>query len=387
MNSFQYGFYDELSKIASHRRLRYAKRHKKTASLTLGTIAGLGALSHLGVNTAVKKFHHTKPMRRMREDQLATGLSRAITGAPQSTKAGFGKVLIGPEMWANQDAGAALRPMLSKMSRRQQYKWLKKLRRAVQQDPKLAKLPLFEDAPGAINQLFKQPLPKTNSQAHVKQSLVAKAAPYVTAGALGWAEPSTAIHSAINVGRTAAANSSFGKKFFRNQAKGAAEAIGEGKNPLPPIRTAAMDYGLSPRALDSARITAGLADVDPRTLRRLIGLGMPLGNIPAVQAAAQDMANRFNPGVAGAKINAVANAAANNPQATQAAQATINPALQQVITRLTPPEETARFIGGVANQAGTIFQRPIETVMGKIQQQQQQPVDPTFPKAASAALT
>lgn len=375
MNALQYGFFDELEKIASQPPGRYLRRHRKTASV-LG-LAGLGALTHLGTNAIVKGTHHTKPMQRLREGQLATGLSRAITGAPQSVRGGVGKVILGPELWANQDAGAALRPMLSKMSRRQQYKWLKKVRRAVQQDPKLAKLPFFEDAPGAINQLLQQPLPRTNSQAHVQPSMAAKVAPGLAAAGFAALEPSSLVHTGINVARSAIAKSEIGKKFFKNQAQRAAEAVSTGQNPLPAARTAAMDYGLSPRALDSARITAGLSEVDPRTLRRLIGLGMPLGNVPGVQAAAQQFADKFN-------TTAMANQAASlsqNPQvaqASQVAQPVINPALQQVVTRLAPPDETARFLGGMAQQAGTMFQRPIQTVADKLNSP-----DPNFPKAAS----
>jgi hypothetical protein len=245
------------------------------------------------MNTFVKATHHTQKMTNQRAQQMATGFRRAISGQPESIRGSIGKALVGPELWVPQDIGVEAAPILNRLSKGQQYRWLKKLRKTVGSDSTLRHLPIFEDVPGAVNRVLSKPLPKTGPQ--VKASPVSYAAPAAAIAGLGLAAPDTLVHTGLNVGRRVLGNSAIGQRFFRNEAIDAMKQRLQGVVPSK-IRDAVYDYGLSPRALDSARIARALPDVDPNTMRRMSGL-IPGGMskfIPSPEHAAREL-TKINP--------------------------------------------------------------------------------------------
>jgi hypothetical protein len=202
----------------------------KTAILD---ILGLGALSHMGTNTAVKALH--KPLSGLRERALSKGMERGISGQRQSFGSRMRELWVGPETVGPEHAGKVVGGLLRDQPRGHQYRALKKLRKAVAMSPTVNKSPYMEDVVGGVNQLLKKPLPirgPVQTESRLNRALPYLGVPALAAGgALSTHIPAAMVHAAINRTRLGVAGSQKGRNFMENAFWGGLGEAGAGSAP------------------------------------------------------------------------------------------------------------------------------------------------------------
>jgi hypothetical protein len=182
-----------------------------------------GAGSHLVGNVATKAFH--KQLGGVRAKNFAGALRDTIAGKPRGALSNIGEMWAGPEHVVAGETGRELGDMLRDVPASKRFKILKKLRKRVAMTPGMKHTPVMEDMVPGINKALKERLP--NKGVMGKETLLAKAAPYALAPAIGWAEPGMLAHAAVNKSRSLIARSGLGKRFMKEQAAaGAAETPG-----------------------------------------------------------------------------------------------------------------------------------------------------------------
>jgi len=272
----------------------FLREVEKTAIGPL-TVMGLGALSHLGANLAVKATHGTRLMRNVRAAGMARGVRRGIAGNPQGVGSRMTETWLGPELIAPEHAGAVIGKSVRAHTKGQRYRALKKLRKGVAMNPELQHTPIVQDIVGGVNRVLSRGVPRVGRERSA--SLLQKAAPYSLAPALALTEPSALVHGAVNVARKVVAESGPGKTFMRkkfiqgmtgkssDKIKGLAGAeYVTGRLARDPIVSAQRILGspqmpggakarlidtlVSPAALDTQRLGAGLrgAQTAPKRL-------------------------------------------------------------------------------------------------------------------------
>lgn len=279
-------FYDELDQI----------QMTKEAIDPL-TIMGVGALSHLGANLAVKAGHGTKLLRRVRARTLAKGIRSGVEGTSQGPLSRLGEMWAGPELLAGEHVGRRVGGLLRGRSKGQQRRALKKLRKAVAMDPALQKAPIFEDVIPGVTRALKGGLPKEGPIR--KASLIERAAPYALVPAAAAYEPAALVHAGVNVARKAVASSGAGKRFMRKGfgtglQRGASE-VGSAAN-IGRVKERLMDTIVSPAALHTERVGQTLGQIGaqgtvatPRVKRLAGAMHSIVGNKRALQMAAPAM--------------------------------------------------------------------------------------------------
>lgn len=222
---------------------------EKTA--ILGTLA-LGAGLHAGAN-AINKHFFSSPL--SQGSRLAAGLSHALEGRQMSPWARrllqFG---VGPEAMEHYGIGQALGQGMQGLSKGDQYRSLKKLRKLVATSPELSQAPVSGGLVPAINQVLGNSPNSVLARAPTvplgaPERMIDKVVPGLAGAAALAAAPHAAVHLGINAARHGIAESAAGQKFMR---EGFRKGVG---GALPsPMAQAAMDYGLSPAALDTQRL-------------------------------------------------------------------------------------------------------------------------------------
>lgn len=264
-------------------------------SAVLGT-ALWGAASHLGTNLGIKLTHNTGRARRFRARQLAHGIRRGISGERESLKTKMGKVWAGPELWVNQDVGAALGSHMRDLPRGRQIKGLKKLRKAVAMNPALQHAPVFEDTVAGVNRVLANRAASLPKPGPVQaDSWWRKALPYAAIPVMAVAEPASLAHAGVNVARRQVAKSHTGRTFMTNAARDAASAAMNHHPFMSSMRQGVWDTVVSPAALNSARAATALTQTamggaaNPHSqtgvaARRLAGAVHTLGMTPSVRS-------------------------------------------------------------------------------------------------------
>jgi len=221
------------------------------------TLAGLGALSHVGANLAVKAGHGTKFLRNVRSGGLARGIRSGIEGKPQGIGSRMLETWAGPELVATEHAGRGIGKILRGRTPHQQKRALKKLRKAVAMNPNLKHTPIMEDVVGGVTKAIEGGLPKAGPVREAGR--LARAAAFAPAPILAATEPSALVHMGINVARKGVAQSKAGKEFMR---KGMKRGLVEGgADAAPSVRERIMDVLVSPAALHTERMGRAMADL------------------------------------------------------------------------------------------------------------------------------
>lgn len=275
------------------------------------SIAGLGALSHVGANLLVKATHGTKFVRKIRAGRLATGIRAALAGKPQTAGSRIAETWLAPELFIPEHTGRGLGGALRKLPTGQRYRALKKLRKAVAMEPQLQHTPIFEDVVGGVNRALKGGLPTVGA---VQQpTLLQKAAPLFPAPLLAVTEPAALVHAGVNRARILASKSGLGKLYLKQQlAQGVKKGLSKeipgtlaepyrrspsirkavnaqldlfgAKNAPSTLHNKLVDTFLSPAARDPARIGEVLAQLPATSGKRLLGaMHNIVGNKETVQ--------------------------------------------------------------------------------------------------------
>lgn len=214
---------------------------------------GLGALSHIGANAALKHTHHWPVMQRARSRQMGLGIQRGISGAQESVGTNFLRLWGGPEMPAYQQLGHQLGQQTREMSTGHRYRYLKKVRSTLARQPDLQHTPYVQETIGGINRALAQPLPRVGPQQQT--SWWRKALPYAAAPAVAAVEPSGLIHAAINRTRVGLSKSQVGRNFIQRDVTRAAQS-----QPISALRQKATDYLISPEVQNPGRFVTQLRE-------------------------------------------------------------------------------------------------------------------------------
>jgi hypothetical protein len=274
------GFSDELEKIAS-----LEKEAITPISLLL---AGVG--SHLGSNVITKALHHTKPLMTWRKRSMGRGIRQSLSGDPRGIESRMAETWIGPDYAVSEEIGRRIGNALRDRSKGQQYRALKKMRKAVAEAPaSVRSLPIMEDLIPGINRALETPLPNVGVAREATR--LQKAAPYAVAP-LAALEPGLLVHMGINKMRSAIARSRTGKQYLKDTAmrgvqesplarkvQNALPGVFQNKIPSPRqerLRDMGVGFGLSPATLAPKNLAKGLSSAvtDPsqaRSMRRLTG--------------------------------------------------------------------------------------------------------------------
>jgi hypothetical protein len=243
-------FVDELEKIA----------------IDPATMLLTGAGTHLLANAAIKASHGTRFIRGVRAGRLARGISRGVSGAPQSLGSRMAERWVAPELISNEHIGNLVGEQLRGMSKGRRYRTLKKLRKVVASDKHLRHAPIFEDVVGGVNRALDEGIPRAGSAAQPGRlrrafTRVAAEAPAPIMAAV---EPGALAHRAVNATRMAVANSKGGRAYLRRTAR---EGFMRGaSNPDAIVASGALDRLMSRVRGDPM---AQIALADPRVQAKI----------------------------------------------------------------------------------------------------------------------
>ncbi len=291
---------DEFEKISQAHR-----ETEKTAVVgTAATVAGLGALGHVGANTVMKGIRALPWWKqRVVPWQMAKGVQHGLTGKKQSWFGRAAERTLSPEIGEAYHMARGVGAELRGVPEAQRRAALTKFRDAVAARPELAKTPILRSVPrgvdkalagnltttatkGRVTQVAEEALPtfmraargvRPAAQKHLPTftkaydataKMTGKLSPY----ALATASPVHAGgHMVINEGRRQLAKSRMGEEFLkRHMLRGFRQGRSKG------VGRHISDVTVSPYANDARDIGADLARVP---VRHLPGLAKSVAGI------------------------------------------------------------------------------------------------------------
>lgn len=321
--------YSTKSKSAGISRERLVKH----AMLDPVSMAGMGALSHVGTNLVVGGLRKAEQAaahgtgselvqnigRRWADtqaDMFHNGFKNKITGKPQSLLATIGQNWVAPEVWQPQAIGGQAAEALRGMSPYQRKHVLKKLRSGLAENPELLHTPIVSDFLPGINRILADPSIVRGAQQ--APGIAHKIAPAVIgAGMLAGPEPGAAIHALVNKTRMLVADSPMGQQFFKDMGKkGLSEGMGTTiPTVLDGVKNRLLDIGLSPAARDSQEAAKAMTEHalrNPERAGKLMAALQPVARrMPQVQSLMTGMRNALPMQAAHEGMAGMADAAGN----------------------------------------------------------------------------